>query len=1074
MNKKDLIEGLKLATIGSALISLAAPTLADDTDVYTAIAAGAPKPNVLFILDYSGSMKEDIYGDDPPAAGLDPKIQILQEAVTQLMNDNEGQINVGIGSLYKDRPSGVQWPVSDLTADADTVDPAIDSNVKVKDVLLSQLYSMSPNNSTATVNALVEAGLYFRGGPVLHNDAGSTSWAHEPDVWNSGSQSYTGGYEFAAIAASYEPADAWDSSGFGGATSTCYDYSISGGTDQCAGRTVVAGSCVFQAAHSWTPPAVPPSSGEGWSNPGSPAGDPVWVEDRNRCSYERSGVWAGANYKSPINAACGANFIILISDGKPTKLLNNTALSTLLGHGTSLCTDLSTSIFGESAGTKTDGNCGPEVAYELANNDAIASIPGSHISTYTVGFAVETTGKAYLEEIADSGNGKFFEATDPASLTQSLNEIIDEIIGGSENFVQLALDIDRASFAHDNKVYFPLFSPSGKDVWDGNIKGYFLDSNGLVDINGTQAIDNSGAIPVFADTAQSFWSDTADGNVVRRGGANEQIVTATRNLLTHTSGALPLTLTAGTTHDLQVSNSAVTPTMFGLAAGDTAKRDDILTWLQTAPMGDPMHTQPVPVTYAGGLKVVYTSTNQGFIHAIDASLPTSLTPGSPVTAGGDEIFAFMPPELLPNLVAQVDASRTGSHIYGLDGGISRWHDDVNNDGIVNPGVDSMYLIIGMRRGGNSYYALDVTDPYAPKYVWRIDGGSAPFSKLAQTWSQPALLTVNDSTAPGNERRVMAFGGGYDAEELDDNPKRQSAEGDAIYMIDRDGSLVWSSESSSPGDMKYSIPSELTAIDSDSNGLADRIYVGDVGGQIWRIDFDDISVPADFNIEELADLHNGDEQPFFYPPSIATIRASSGDYLSVSIGSGDRTNPTDMFSNNAFFMVKDYDIDVGPPASGFTTAIYGDLEDVTNNEAGSTDQTVAEAAESDIESADGWVVSLLQGEKSLSRVVTFDGNFLGTTFQVDPVPPADMCSISTIGRFYMMNTKNATPVLPLSDPSNTGPLTKPDRHRQLPGRGIPSAPAVIFPPGSGEVAIMVDKEIVKLYTQKLARIFWHSK
>ncbi|MBX2838781.1 MAG: hypothetical protein KTR35_18120 [Gammaproteobacteria bacterium] len=1079
MNKSSIFSVLKITVPTCALLAFTTPVNADDTDVFTAIAAGAPKPNVLFILDYSGSMKEDVYGDDPPAAGNDPKIDILKTAVTQLLDENAGKINIGLGSLYKNVPSGVKWPISDLTADANMFDPAIGAGIKNKDIILSQLNSMGPSNATATVNALVEGALYFRGGAVLHNDAGPTSFNHQPDVWDPVTSSYTGGNDFAALPASYTPKTAWDSTTWGGATGKCYDYSISGGSNGCASHTVIAGSCVFQAAHTWTPPGTPPSSGEGWSHPGSPPGDPVWVEDRNRCDYQITGQWTGANYESPINAACGSNFIVLISDGKPTRLLDNTALNNLLGHNVSGCADLSTTVFGSAAGAKTEGNCGPEVAFELANNDSDPSIPGSHVNTYTVGFAVETQGKQYLEAIATNGNGRFFPAENPAQLTEALNEIIDEIIGGSENFVQLALDIDRASFSHDNKVYFPLFSPSGKDVWAGNVKGYFLDNTGLVDINGAPAIDSSSGIPIFAETAQSFWSDTADGNDVGIGGASEQMSGVTRTLLTHVDGALPITLTTGTANDLTVANTLVTPADLGLAAGDTAKRDAVLTWLQDAPMGDPLHTQPVPITYSSGLKVVYTSTNQGFIHAIDASNPVNLVAGSPDTSGGDEIFAFMPPELLANLPNQMDGTRSGTRTYGLDGGISRWHDDTDGNGIVDPS-ESVLLVIGMRRGGMNYYALDVSDPYAPRYLWRIQGGSGSFSNLAQTWSQPSLITVKDTSSPDDKRRVMIFGGGYDTA-LDYNNKRQTANGNAIYVINQDGTLAWSTDLVSGGvpGMNYSIPSELTVIDSDQDEKADRIYVGDVGGNLWRVDFDNVDPDpsnnlTSFEVHKLADLFGSlGEQPFFYPPSVATIRDSSGDYLSVSIGSGDRTNPTDMFSTNAFFMIKDPNLEVGPPPGAWTPITLGSLYDATSNDAGSTNNSISTAAETNLQAANGWYVQLQTGEKSLSRVVTFDGNLLATTFQMDPTPPADECSISTIGRFYMMNVKNATPVLPLSE-SGLPDLTTPDRFRVLPGRGIPSAPAVIFPPGTGEVAIMVDKEIVKLYEQKLSRVFWHSK
>ena len=41
----------------------------------------------------------------------------------------------------------------------------------------------------------------------------------------------------------------------------------------------------------------------------------------------------------------------------------------------------------------------------------------------------------------------------------------------------------------------------------------------------------------------------------------------------------------------------------------------------------------------------------------------------------------------------------------------------------------------MRRGGNSYYALDVSDRTKPKLAWSIEGGSGDFAQLGQSWSR---------------------------------------------------------------------------------------------------------------------------------------------------------------------------------------------------------------------------------------------------------------------------------------------------------------------------------------------------
>ncbi|HBR98316.1 MAG TPA: hypothetical protein DD979_13210, partial [Gammaproteobacteria bacterium] len=62
-------------------------------------------------------------------------------------------------------------------------------------------------------------------------------------------------------------------------------------------------------------------------------------------------------------------------------------------------------------------------------------------------------------------------------------------------------------------------------------------------------------------------------------------------------------------HRLSADNSALTREL--MSVPDDAMRNDILTWVQTAPMSDPLHTKPLVAHYPGG-DVIFTMSNQGF------------------------------------------------------------------------------------------------------------------------------------------------------------------------------------------------------------------------------------------------------------------------------------------------------------------------------------------------------------------------------------------------------------------------------------------------------------------------------
>ena len=601
-----------------------------------------------------------------------------------------------------------------------------------------------------------------------------------------------------------------------------------------------------------------------------------------------------------------------------------------------------------------------------------------------------------------------------------------------------------------------------------------------MDINNNQAIFTDAAGTRFDDNAQSFWSSSADGNEVILGGASEQMIEGGRNLYTFTGSTIDSftgeDLTAGA-NKLDKGNSLVTDAMLN----NPSDRDAVLEWLKNAPMGDPLHSKVVSVNYENK-KVVYAITNQGFLHAIDADKP--IDPNASEEKGGEEIFAFMPPELLANLPAiHQNTSDLNGHIYGLDGQITPIHNDANDNGLVDDG-ESMTLVFGMRRGGNNYYAVDVTDYDKPRLMWRIQGGVTPFDNLAQTWSRMSLITVSAESTPNAvvsaktgvpSKQVLVFAGGYDAAVVDGTDGYVPANGNAIYMIDLDGTLIWSTTGAGTTGMDYSIPSDLTVIDIDADKIADRMYVGDTGSQVWRVDFGNVDSSAGFTVTPFADVKNTTNQPFFYAPSLAMNRSSAGDYLSVSLASGNRTNPLQADSQHAIYMLQDNDIENGAPAGPPATITENELYKATANDVASSDPDVANAAQSSLAAKQGWYVELNTGEKGLSSLLSFDGNLMATTYEPSTATGDDICNFVSTGKLYIMDLADGRPVKYLADGSSiTEGLTAADRVTPLNGSGIPSSPVIIFPKGSSQVQIFVDKESISAVTQRLDTVFWYGQ
>ena len=176
-------------------------------------------------------------------------------------------------------------------------------------------------------------------------------------------------------------------------------------------------------------------------------------------------------------------------------------------------------------------------------------------------------------------------------------------------------------------------------------------------------------------------------------------------------------------------------------------------------MGDMLHGEPVVITYDKGAtpadkqQYVFAGTNEGYLHAFDAFT-------------GEEKFAFIPKELLKiaepllrNAGTQVD------HKYGVDGVVT-YNFSGGSDGSIDSG-DQIIIYFGLRRGGSSYYALDVTNINEPKLLWTKS--AADYPSMGQSWSIPYLNRVgkSGSTCTNGKtdcKEVMIISGGYDEDE----------------------------------------------------------------------------------------------------------------------------------------------------------------------------------------------------------------------------------------------------------------------------------------------------------------------
>jgi len=675
------------------------------------------------------------------------------------------------------------------------------------------------------------------------------------------------------------------------------------------------------------------------------------------------------------------------------------------------------------------------------------------------------------------------ESSDTDLILSVIRDVIDEI-GSDVTFSAPTVSLDNYSrLFHRDDVYFALFSPKLRDLWKGNLKRYRFagDPPRIVDVNDVDAI--SSETGSFAEGVQSYWSTSPDGPVVEAGGAASKQIISTRWLATYTNTVDEIMDERNRLHE---SNNRINWQKLGLS--DNSTRTDLLRWLRGVDiydedkdnqtddarrrLGDPIHSKPVLVNYKPSAgdpdeinTVVYFGTNEGFLHAVDA-------------VDGSEIFAYMPRFLLDNLPRVLHDIATGTDHpkpYGVDGELSTWINDTDQNGYVEAEAgDHAYLYVGLRRGGRGYGAFDVSEKYNPKRLWAISSDTSGFGELGQSWSRAVVTSIRFQ---GNVRKVLVISGGYDPQQDDTTTRTPDTMGRAMFIVDAEnGSLIWKG---SPGadatrvfpNMHYSIPATPLIIDLNDDGVMDQIYVGDMGGQVWRFD---VNQDADLAMDlidggVIANLAGDDAENnrrFYNTPDVAHIPNNDDSFLAVSIGSGFRAHPLDTTIKDRFYMIRQEHVTGKPAGYGMyddkvVPAVYrpvreGDLFDATDNAIGEGTAQEQSDARDELNESEGWRLSLLTtGEKVLTPSLTANNQVVFTSYLPKPRPEGTCAPAIGGGRVYVLNILDGTPVLNLYGGDNDN-LTKEDRYIELSQSGIPSQPYAFFPEDEDPV-LMIGRE-----------------
>lgn len=1150
--------GLLGAIALSAALAAAPARAQDDTDLFTV----AVPPNVLLVVDNSGSMNHIVWHPDfdpsaPTSCNYYSSDLFLSSTTTQTRCGTTRTYYVdpevpAAGNQMRFDPRYLNWLHSLPNGDPRLTEIASTNNGTYSACLQAQGYTTYSRYRRARVTAAKDV---LREVICNVNQAGAVRFGIAQFRMPGGSNDPNGG--FVRV-----PINDYDAP----------NYSLNGAT-RSHGRHLDAGIDSLEGI-TWTPLGetlfqiytyfMSRTSSE---RPFGANGSTRFPAYRYRTTLDGNFGPPGSGSQvpaSPVQYACQKNFVIIITDGEPTKDdfdISNSGDDTATGFSDfgnligNYNPDGETEINGWACGgVASTEECAlylDDIAKFMHERDFRPDLPGTQtIDVYTVGFTTTEYANDLLSRTAAVGGGLFFASNNAEELAEAITSAVTDIVQKSQSFTAATVPATRT--ADGGNIYTSLFIPRDEPYWEGHLKLFQITSQGdILDANGNCALMNptppgeckGGQV---APSAVPYWD------------AGEEIpAPGSRRLYTSlpgvgrvpfdtslavsalgdpndpsddlTAGEIPLYPGSGATTVGELKNAIIQNVRgceMGTGVGATAC--ERRPWL----LGDIFHSNPLVVgrprsfineasyrafaaAYAQRTNVIYAGSNAGFLHGFHAGewqakeVPPAYDRGT-----GRELFGFMPwpARQRAKFLPRDSGARDYYYVDGSPSAADVWFypSATATTKAANGSEWRTVLTGGLRQGGRAYYALDVTDPSAasyPGYLWEFPAEDAPASlreAIGETWGQPIVTKVQVviDGAP-YERWVAIVTGGYHPsgdpnDALNYDPDATTGRG--IYILDVKTGEILGQKAFDPTandgreEMLYAMPSTPSVFDIDQDGYADVIYVGDLGGNVWKwvIKYWDFGPTNRNYLVDAVNTNGSVLQPdtrfrrwfaaqadanadlgvtvggttyyksIFYSPAGAFAQ----NRLWLAFGTGERAQLTRQHSgsttaeNNRFYSVKDEDpFDRRPTPIPLLTE--ADLSDQTD------DATCPNLA-----SVKGYFFRVDDGEKFVTDTEIFAYWVITSTFT--PSGSTDPCAAGGDASLYVFKLYcgqgfffDSSSGLPDGGPGGSGGIADPSlpeygdpasRRLEL-GAGMPTDPRVtVSPDGTRVVITQQDGEI----------------
>jgi len=700
-----------------------------------------------------------------------------------------------------------------------------------------------------------------------------------------------------------------------------------------------------------------------------------------------------------------------------------------LGAGTDVCADnvtgtgrdtattqhMTTFTLGLAAGStiKYDPNYLTETAGSTPNDFYRISQGTLNWPTPTVSTGGgDPTNIDDLWHAAVNGRGQYFSATDPSTLATSLGTALNSIkaISGS---AAAAATSTLQPVAGNNQIFLPTFTSV---EWTGDLISLTIDPvTGAVSNPSSTTPSAQKQLDLATPSARKlyYFKKDATGNTGSlRGFTYANLTADSQNgdfdnfcSKTDSSGTKPQQCATLTTTDLTTANTGSNLVSYlmgtdftGVYRTHTHRLGDIVN-------GSPVYLGAPPFIYTENSYasfasdplgpfgsntnpgvarpgVVYAAANDGMLHAFDGRTL-------------DEKWAYFPSMVLPNLYKLADTAFANNHQSYVDA-------SPTIGDIFVGGKWKTILVGGLGAGGRGYYALDVTDPDNPKALWEFTE-----TDLGLTFGNPIITKLKNGTW------VVVFASGYNNVSTGDGNGH-------LYVLDANtGALTKKLPTYTSGTTPAgttTTPSGLTKInawvDSPIDNTAKRFYGGDLLGNLWRFDVDNLVSPNGAALQ-LAKFQVGSvPQPITTRPELAEITANGGTRDIVLVATGEYLGTSDLSTTGqqSIYAVQDKltAAGLGDVRAG-GTLVTQTLTQTTN----ANNQKIRKVTSNPVDWSlkDGWMLDLpTAGERvNVDMVLQFN-----TLVVASNIPNNDACTVGGESWLFQLSVGTGSNIASAAD------------------------------------------------------------